>query len=61
MSIRYEAPADGDQAACAKASARRVPLITSDQPPDLTEDDKVITVELLVDTIERDRFPWSPW
>ncbi len=28
--------------------------------PDLTEDDKAIIVELLRETIERDRFPWSP-
>jgi hypothetical protein len=29
-------------------------------PPDLTEDDKAILVELLRETIERDRFPLSP-
>jgi len=29
-------------------------------PPDLTEDDKAIIVELLRETIERDRFPRSP-
>jgi hypothetical protein len=29
-------------------------------PPDLTGDDKAIIVELLRETIERDRFPMSP-
>jgi hypothetical protein len=29
-------------------------------PPDLTDDDKAIIVELLRETIERDRFPLSP-
>ena len=28
--------------------------------PDLTDDDKAILVELLRETIERDRFPLSP-
>jgi hypothetical protein len=28
--------------------------------PDLTEDDKAVLVELLRETIERDRFPLSP-
>ena len=28
--------------------------------PDLTEDDKAVIVELLRETIERDRFPFSP-
>jgi hypothetical protein len=28
--------------------------------PDLTEDDKAVLVDLLRDTIERDRFPLSP-
>ncbi len=28
--------------------------------PDLTEDDKAALVELLRETIERDRFPMSP-
>jgi hypothetical protein len=29
-------------------------------PPDLTDDDKAILIELLRETIERDRFPLSP-
>ncbi len=29
-------------------------------PPDLTDDDKAIIVELLRATIDRDRFPLSP-
>ncbi len=29
-------------------------------PPDLTDDDKAVIVELLRETVERDRFPLSP-
>jgi hypothetical protein len=29
-------------------------------PPDLTDDDKAALIELLRETVERDRFPMSP-